>query len=340
MKKRSSLHIGNTGALLFAGVILFFVFQTGAPVLASSGPLAERAGFFFDTVISIALYDTDDESVLDACFEQMSYFEDRFSRTKEGSDIWNINHAGGEAVEVCDDTLRILQSALHYCELSDGVFDITIAPVVSLWDFSEGAEPKLPSEKELEEAVSHVDYHCVEIDGNKVSLADPEAGIDLGAIAKGYISDRLRDIILENGCRRALINLGGNVLAVGSKSEDKDFKIGIRRPFGTDAYDLIRILDIHDCSVITSGTYERFFELDGVIYHHILDPESGYPVENGLSSVSILSADGTDGDALSTTCFALGPEKGMELVEQLDGIEAMFIDGEENVTVSSGWPAE
>ena len=241
---------------------------------------------------------------------------------------------------VCPETLDILRRSLAWCELSDGAFDITVAPVVSLWDFSEGAQPVLPSEDALAEAVSHVDYRQIVIEGDTVRLTDTEAGIDLGAVAKGYISDGLKDTILAHGCSSALINLGGNVLAVGGKSEDKDFRIGIRRPFGESASDLIRVLGIRDCAVITSGTYERFFELDGVIYHHILDVNTGYPVENGLASVSILSKSGTDGDALSTACFALGPEKGMALIEQLDGTEAMFIDADENITCSSGWPEE
>ena len=331
MKKRS---------IKAAPLLLLFVLFVcaGGAEAAAEGPLAQRTGFYFDTVVNIALYDTDDEAVLDACFEKMAYYEQKFSRTVEGSDVWNINHAGGESVEVCDETADMIARALVWCEKSDGAFDITIAPVVDLWDFSEGAQPALPDADSIGEALSHVDYHCIEQSGSSIRLSDPKAGVDLGAIAKGYISDGLRDVIISHGCNSALINLGGNVLAVGAKSGDKDFKIGIRRPFGTDAYDLIRVLGVRDCSVITSGTYERYFELDGVIYHHILDVHTGYPVDNSLTSVSILSADSTDGDALSTTCFALGEEKGMELIESLEGVEAMFIDENEEIRTSSGWP--
>ena len=324
-----------TGILAF----LLLVCLNGMPFEAAQ-PLAQRGNFYFDTYITVALYDTADESILDACFDLMAYYESIFSRTVEGSDIWNINHSKGQPVEVSDETVDILERSLEYCEKSGGRFDITIAPVVSLWDFHEDAEPTLPDPAEMEEALKHVDYSTIRIEGNTVTLSDPDAAIDLGAIAKGYISDGVRDKILELGCESALINLGGNVLAVGHKPDGSPFKIGIRKPFGESASDIISIVKADDISVITSGTYERYFELDGKRYHHILDVDTGYPVENGLTSVSILSKDGTDGDALSTTIFALGPEKGMEMIESLDGIEAMFIDENLNMTYSSGWPQE
>ena len=323
---------------------LLAVMMTGAAALsttekagAATAPAADRTGFFFDTVITVSVYDKKDEKILDDCFEKMAYYESIFSRTVEGSDVWNINHSKGQETEVSPDTADILERALHYCELSDGAFDITIAPVVSLWDFHEDAAPALPDENTLEQAVSHVDYHTVHLNGNIVKLDDPDAGIDLGAIAKGYISDKIKDVLVEDGVESALINLGGNVLAVGKKPDGSPFNIGIRRPFGETAFDLIKTVKVNDMSVITSGTYERYFKLDDRIYHHILDPKTGYPVDNGLTSVTILSDDATDGDALSTTCFCLGPEEGLALIESLDGTEAMFVNEDEEIVTSSGW---
>ena len=304
----------------------------------SNQPLISRDGFFFDTVISISLYDSDDETIIDDCFDLMEHYENLLSRTVEGSDIWNINHSNGETVEVDPETAALIEDALHYCEISDGAYDITIAPVVDLWDFHSEDNPTVPDEDDIAEAVKHVDYTKLKVDGNKVTLEDPESGVDLGSIAKGFISDKLRDCIIKDGCSSAMINLGGNVMTVGSKPDGSDWRIGIRRPFGTSAYDVIDVVSVSSMSVITSGTYERYFYQDGRLYHHILDPDTGYSVENGLSSVSILSADGTDGDALSTTCFVLGPEKGMELIESLDSIEAEFIDENDNISYSSGWP--
>ena len=325
---------------LLAGILVFLLAVSAGTISARAAaqPLAQRGNFYFDTYITVALYDTADESILDSCFDLMAHYESIFSRTVEGSDIWNINHSSGKPVEVSDETIDILTRALEFCEMSDGRFDITIAPVVSLWDFHEDAEPALPDADAMAEALSHVDYRNIQIEGNQVTLTDPKAAIDLGAIAKGYISDGVRDKLIELGCKSALINLGGNVMAVGCKPDGSPFNIGIRKPFGESAYDIIAKVGVIDYSVITSGTYERYFELDGVRYHHILDVDTGYPVENGLTSVSILSVDGTQGDALSTAIFALGPEKGMEVIEGLDGVEAMFIDEDLNMTYSSGWP--
>ena len=158
-------------------LLLGLIFCAGAArsTRASSQPLAQRTGFFFDTVISVALYDTDDETILDECFSRMAYYESVLSRTTQGSDVWNINHAGGESVEVSEETAEVISRALEYCGLSNGAFDITIAPVVSLWDFHEDAVPALPDEEALAEALQHVDYHCVKLEGNTVTLSDPEA---------------------------------------------------------------------------------------------------------------------------------------------------------------------
>ena len=324
-------------------VLLLILLVRTMPALAAD-PLAQRTGFFFDTIITVSLYDTDDESILDECFSDMNYYESIFSRTLEGSDVWNINHSEGSAVEVAEDTLDIVGQALYYCELSDGAFDITIAPVVDLWDFTSLDEEDhvLPDEDELNEALTHVDFNGVIVDreAGTITLTDPEAEIDLGGIAKGYISARIREKIMELGSESALINLGGNIVGVGSRPDGTDWKIGIRRPFGESAYDIIAVVPASDKAVITSGTYERYFELDGVLYHHILDPQTGYSVSNGLSSVTILTEDATAGDALSTACFILGPEDGMALIEGLDGVEALFIDESEVLTASSGWPGD
>ncbi len=325
MKRSTVLFSALTGALLIS-----------AQAQAAT-PLADRTGFFFDTVITVSLYDTDDETILDKCFAKMQYYEDTFSRTVEGSDVWKINHSAGEGVQVSEDTIDIINKSLTYAELSDGAFDITIEPVSSLWDFHAEDTPTVPDDADIQAGLPHIDYHSIQIDGNKVTLTDPKAGIDLGAIAKGYISDGIRDVILENGSTSALINLGGNIMAVGEKPDGSAYTIGIRRPFGENAYDIIQKVSVTDGSVITSGTYERYFEQDGKLYHHILDPGTGYPIDNGLTSVSILSHDGADGDALSTTCFVLGAKKGMGLIESLDGIEALFIDADGVQTASTGW---
>ena len=188
----------------------------------------------------------------------------------------------------------------------------------------------------MAEAVSHIDYHCIEVNGTTVTLTDPEAQIDLGGIAKGYIADRIKEYLESEGVEHALINLGGNMLALGGRYDGSPFRIGLQEPFA-DTGSVLDVLDVTDQSVVSSGNYERYFEKDGVIYHHILDPDTGYPIQNNLDQVTIISDASVDGDALSTTCYALGLEKGMELIQSLDDVEAVFVthDGEIHTTDDS-----
>ena len=242
-------------------------------------------------------------------------------------------------VTVSKETAQLIETALDYSARSDGAFDITIAPLLDLWNFKpEQHEGTVPDADQIQEALSHVDYKKVQLDGATVTLLDPQASIDLGGIAKGYIADRLRDYLISEGYDSALINLGGNILTVGAKPDGSAFRVGIRKPF-SESGEQLETVACKDRSVVTSGTYERYFEQDGKRYHHILSPSDGYPVENGLASVTILSPSSTDADALSTACFVLGPEKGLELIESLDGIEALFVTDELEEISSSGFQA-
>ncbi len=330
-------------------------------------------GFFLDTVITITLYGDTDSTAMDGCFDLLEEYEQMLSRTIEGSDVWNINHSAGAATEVSEETASLIETALYYSELSDGAFDITITPLVELWDIdgksgtvyesdaesaaadseadnntgsgedsdlNAGSDSSLiPSDAEIEEALSHVDYTKVSLDGTMVTLLDTDAEIDLGGIAKGYIADRLEEYLLSQGIESALINLGGNVQTVGTKPDGNSWKIGIQKPFGQTS-DIIAVVECMGESDVTYRKYERYIEVDGTIYHHILDPETGYPADNGLTSVSILADSSTECDALSTTCFLLGLEDGMELIDSLDGVEALFITEDETMYRTSGFPED
>lgn len=328
--------------LLFAAISVFLIFIGWGRIqgLPSSGTTEKNkisdTGFYFDTVVSITLYGTENEHLIEECFSLMEKYEAMLSRTKEESDIWKINHSNGAVTKVTEETASLIEKALTYCELSRGAFDITIAPVVDLWDFhGEGA---LPDTDLLVQAVSHVDYHNVQVQGTSVTLSDSEAAIDLGGIAKGYIADKLKEFLVSEGVTSGLIDLGGNILTIGQKMDGSDWNIGIRKPFAQTAGELVAAVPVKDLSVVTSGTYERYFEKDGVLYHHILNPKNGYPAETGVLSVSILSSSSAEGDALSTTCFLMGLEQGMELIEAMDGVEAMFITEDGAMHKSSGFP--
>lgn len=289
----------------------------------------------FDTVISVQIFDSVDEDVLKGCEKLCKKYDSMFSNKIEDSEISRINSAGGNPVEVSKETIKLIKKGIYYSEMSDGVFDITIAPVSNLWDFK-AETPLVPSPEAIAEAVSHVNYENIIIRDNTVKLTDPHAGIDLGAIAKGYIANRIKDYLEEEGVRHAMINLGGNVLAMGSKLDGSDYNIGIQKPFD-ETGEPITSVKISDKSVVTSGIYQRYFKADGKIYHHILDPNTGYPCENNLYSVTILTDSSLTADALSTTCFLLGYDRGMKLINQLDNVDAVFITNDNQIHYSKNF---
>lgn len=317
--------------ILSITIIIFFICAIGLYNHSTTIEPISKTNIFFDTVITIKLYDCDDEALLDEALSLCEVYEEMWSRTIDTSEISQINNANGAPVTVSDETIELLEIGLYYSELSEGAFDLTIAPLSILWDF--GTNTTVPDEEDIETAKAQVDYHQIVIEGNEVYLTSPDAMIDVGAIAKGYIADLIKEFLIENGVESALINLGGNVLAIGDNVDDTDFQIGIKEPFD-DTGSYITSVSINDQSVVTSGIYERYFEVDDVLYHHILDPDTGYPYDNDLIAVTIISEKSVDGDALSTTCYALGLEKGMELIESLEGIEAIFVTQDMNLHYS------
>lgn len=301
---------------------------SGCGNFSSKEPL-KATGFYFDTVISVTIYEGGSEEVLDACMELAGHYDALLSPNIEGSDIWKINHSLGQAVDVEEDTLTILKTALSYAQLSDGLVDPSIGSLSSLWNFGSGNKEIVPEAEEISAALSHVDYKAVIIEGSHVTVTDPEVQIDLGFIAKGFIGDQMKEFLISKDVSSALINLGGNVVTLGSRPDGTPFCIGIQKPFA-DAGTAALTLDISDISVVSSGNYERYFEKDGVRYHHILSPKTGYPAESGLSQVTILSPRSIDADALSTLCFLLGYENASRLLENSPDLQAVFIttDGE------------
>ena len=286
--------------------------------------------FLFDTVIQISALCAPE--LMDRLSERCQFFEDRFSRTKEGSDIWNINHAHGAPVEVCEETARCIEASLAYSEASGGLFDISIGAVSSLWDFVEGIKP---DDDAIKEAVKHVDYRTISVDDTTVTLADPDAMLDLGGIAKGFITDDLVSMLRDAGCKSAMLSLGGNVYVLGESFRGDDWNVGVQDPNGT-ANDVIASIPARDKSLVTSGLYERSFTIDDVLYYHILDPRTGYPAKTDLASASIVSDSSTDGDAYSTTLFLMGHDKAMDLLNSDERFSGLLIDMNDTATASNG----
>ena len=306
--------------------------SASAASAGSSGSVEEQSAtlFCFDTVVQLSALCT--EELMDEAAARCEFFENTFSRTVEGSDIWNINHAGGEPVEVASETAEVIEAALAFAEETDGLFDITIGAVSSLWDFDEGVKPE---DAEIEEALAHVGWQGVSVEGTTVTLADPEAALDLGGIAKGYIADDLAELLREGGCGSACLSLGGNVYVLGESFDGDAWNVGVQDPNG-EAEDVIATVEAEDASVVTSGLYERSFEEDGVTYHHILDPATGYPVETDLASASVVSESSLDGDAYSTILFLLGHDAALELLDEDDRLEGLLVDTSGEVALSQG----
>lgn len=326
-----------TALLLFAAISAMLF----SGCTAKSVEPITKSGFYFNTVITVTLYNSSGKQLLEDCFDLAETYERYFSNTITDSDISKINASGGIPVEVHDETIELLEMGIAYGDLSQGKFDITIGKLSDLWDFStkalieESDADMIPSDADIRTALKTVDYHAVVIDGNTVTLTNPDARIDLGGIAKGYIADKMKVYLNEHGITSGYINLGGNVLALGEKNDGGSYTIGIQKPFSEDG-SVIASVQITDKTVVSSGVYERYFEVDNTLYHHILDTSTGYPYDNGLLSVTIITEQSVNGDALSTTCFSLGLEDGMALIERTQGTEAIFITDDYNIHTSSG----
>ena len=278
--------------------------------------------FMLDTIVTLDI--NCDQKTLEEAFLLCEKYENLLSKTRKNSDVYKLNNAD-DYITVSKDTVKIIKRSVYFSGLSGGLFDITICPVTNLWDF-EGTT--LPDRKEIEEAIKNVNYERIKTDGEKVFLDGTE--IDLGGIAKGYIADKLLSFFKEKNVADGIINLGGNVIVFG----DKDKSVGIAKPFSEN--EIVAKVKLKNKSIVTSGTYERFIDIDGKIYHHILDPKTGYSCETDLNSATVIGDTSLDLDALSTICILLGKEKATKLIEQTENTEAVFIDKQGKLTYTKG----
>lgn len=334
-KKQTVLYMG--AALLIAIIIFAFFYQKRQP----KEPITATA-LKLNTVVQITIYDSQDRELLEEALALCDTYEQIFSRTAKTSELYQLNHAQlskvGEGYMVSDPLAELIAEGLVYSDLSGGAFDITIEPLSSLWDFTSG-DKIVPAQQELDRVKELVNYKKVSLSGKQLFFEKEGMALELGAIAKGYIADQIKEFLISKGVKSAIIDLGGNILCIGSRTDGEPFRIGIQRPFA-DRQEQIAVVEIADKSVVSSGIYERFFEKNGVFYHHILNPKDGYPYENNLVSVTIISDESVDGDGLSTSCFALGLEGGMELVESLPDVQAIFITEDGEVHLSGGFEEE
>ena len=302
----------------------------------SSEPLS-KSELLMGTVVTVTLYDSKNQEILDKVFNKVKDLESILSINENGTLVDEINdEAGIKPVKVDEDTYTIVKKGIEYSKLSNGLFDISVGPIVKLWSIGL-PEAKVPTQQEIDEKLPLIGYKDIELNDTDSTIYLKRKGmmIDLGGIAKGYTADVISDILTEEGVKSAIIDLGGNVFTHGKKINGDDWKIGIQNPF-SERGGIVGTLTTSNKSIVTSGIYERYIEKDGVKYHHILSPYTGYPYDNEIAGITIVSDISADGDALSTSVFAMGVEEGMKFVNSIDGIDAIFVTKDNKVYITDG----
>ena len=323
--------------LLVLGTAIFFLKQTGMSE-TSSEPIT-ATDYKLNTYVTITIYDSKDMTLLDECMAICDKYELLFSRTNPESELYQLNNgllplSADGYYTVSKELFDIIKIGKKYSTLSDEAFAIAVEPLTSLWNFTDGTNI-IPSQETIDAVLPLLNSEDVILrEPNQIAFAKEGMGVDLGGIAKGYIADKIKEYLLSQDVNTALIYLGGNILCVGEK-ESGPFKIGIEKPFDADGTPAA-VVQISDVSVVTSGTDERYFEKDGKLYHHILDKNTGFPIENNLTSVTIITSSSTDADALSTTCFSLGLEEGLELLNSMENTDGLFITEDGKIHCTDG----
>lgn len=303
-------------------------------------PAAVTEQYVLGTLSRITLPGRKDPKLMANLFERLRTIERAMSAHLPQSEASRVNRqAGLQAVRVSEDTLAVVREAVEYARKTGGAFDITVGPLVTLWNIG-GPDFRPPSPDSIREAVALVDYRMIEFPGDPLLfLPVPGMKLDLGAAAKGFAADELARMLRDAEVESALIDLGGNILAHGKKPDGGMWRIGIQDPFDSRGA-AIGAIRASDTAVVTSGPYERFSLFGNERYHHILDPFQGHPAVNGLESVSIVAGSGLAADCLSTGAFVLGLEEGMKLVERIPGVEAVFVTAGRDIHISSGLAEE
>ncbi len=308
---------------IITALILCVIFVCSCSFNANrvSNDIYTSNGFYFDTLISISIYDripqNEADEILAGCMNLCQKYENLFSKSIETSDIYQINHSNGKPVTVSKETFELIKESCDIAQKSNGTVDPTIGAVSQLWDFK-STDSSIPAEDSISNALKTVDYNNILLDEHNVSicLSSPETSLDLGFIAKGYIADSVKDYLLSKNITSAIINLGGNILCIGNnvRKDNSPFTIGIKDPADTQKY--LKAYAISDRSIVSSGDYERYFEIGNHRYHHILSTKNGYPADSVLSQVTVISDKSLLGDKLSTLLYILGPDEGCTFVDK------------------------
>lgn len=329
MKNKKTAKI-ITGVLIFLAVCIIAGFVVG-DIFGKKAEKSETFGIAMGTVVSTKLFSYGDaSSQCNDINKLIGELENEISWREENSAVSLLNKNSSVA---CDEKLKdIFDKASEVSALSSGAFDITVGKLTTLWNIGE-ENARVPSDKEIKEALKYVDYSGVKTENGKISLKKGQF-VDLGAVGKGLACDRVREYLKNTDVKGAVISVGGSVLLYGNAERKKPWTVAVRDPRG-ESGDYMGVLTLQECCISTSGDYERILEKDGKTYHHIIDPKTGYPSDSGLISVTVVSDSGFLSDALSTACFVLGEEEGKKLLEKYNA-EGVFIKNDLSVSVTNG----
>ena len=288
--------------------------------------------FAMDTYVRMDAYGGDAEAALHSAEYELKKLEKLFSPTLAASDARRIGEPNGGYVMVAHETAAMLETAQRVSEMTDGAFDVTVGPLVSLWGFETGA-PSVPSGEAIESAKRLVDYRNLDLAGTSVHV-EKGMRVSFGGIGKGMAADLLTDIFHAHHVEGALMNFGGNVQTLGKRPDGADWRVGIQDPLNADK--AVGVVTAQDCAIVTSGAYQRGFTEDGCYYHHILDPKTGYPADSGLVSVTVIAKKGAYADALSTALFVMGEEKAAALYRSAGDFEMVLVTEDGRVLATEG----
>ena len=314
-------------AFLLAGVLT----GCSAPAKEMQQPV-ERSLFAMNTYMTFTVYGEDAQAALQEAEECIQQVEGLWSVTDEDSEIYQANHSGGQPVTVSEETAEIISFALEMAQRTGGALDPTIYPVLTAWGFTTDSK-QVPSQQQIAQLLEQVGYDRIQINGSELTVPDGME-LDLGAVGKGYTADLVTEILRRHGVSSALISLGGNIQAIGSRPDGSDWRLGIRAPWESGN---LGVLTVSDAAVVTSGGYENYFDDEqGNIYWHILDPSTGYPADSGLQSVTIVGREGKMCDALSTALFVMGAQSAEQYWRENGGFEMLLVTDSGEILITEG----
>ncbi|XJS09970.1 FAD:protein FMN transferase [Aerococcaceae bacterium WGS1372] len=309
--------------------------ENGLPIIEDP---VTRTETLLHTVVQMQVYHEGTEEIIQEAVDYMVEMEAQLSTDLKGSDIYQINeNAGIKPVKIKVETFDIIERAIEIAQESDGLFDISIGSLTNLWQIG-SEDARVPTKEEIEEAISLIDYEKIILDKENMTVMLEEEGmaLELGGISKGYIGSGVVDILEENNITTAIVNLGGNVIVMGtSPKSDQGWNVGVQDPDEVRG-EIVGTQRVKNAAIVTSGIYERYLEVDGHKYHHIMDPRTGYPLDNEISGVTVFAPTSFDGDSYSTALFLMGIDQGIEFINSKEGFEVAYIDKDGGVHLSDG----